>query len=464
MPPSQLPPAPSVSPVRRAPPASSPGSEGAFALGSEMSSVGDSSSPSMGVVGTWRISASTASRYATRVAEHVDRVPHRAAAAAAAPSPPIMRPLVPDAKSLMTVVAHDRLQEMLNCNVPPPPPPPSSPAPLPAITIAEATSSRRTKAPANLGAHPPRLLKRSSSNVRLSTTLEGKATVILEPAQTSSPPRPRPSLQTTPTSAPRLSKRPHVAVTDSAVWEACANSQVAAGGVEQPSEATQALQLLRNKSTNLQLFTKKRDPSRLFEKISRKVITAGDKTTKPRPAAPPLSTVIAAGTSNPPKKPLGDGRHHHRRLRPGQEGDKENRPPGAPVSPPPEPGLAAPSSGKVLIPRGGQQRGTSPLNRRALGTSASLQGYQAALAAAVHKNDRSAGTAHSPIYEDRGRDSGGKDDGDDAPSSSYFAGTGSQESVATDSYSLELARTPSRRKDEIECVENLLNLRRGTWR
>ncbi|KAI5793170.1 hypothetical protein EDC01DRAFT_87961 [Geopyxis carbonaria] len=351
-------------------------------------------------------------------------------------------------ESTMTTSAHRRLQDVLSRSEPPVE---STPVPV-------ATPSRRTN-PTN-PLPPPRLLRRSSSVVRLSTSLEGKATVILEdePIIPSSPPPTlirTPVRQTQSMQRPSTSRRRTLGPVDSKLWEFCCDNQSAirspARTPPQPPEATQALRLIRSKSfssaskqsTPKPPTTLRRNhtvessgsllpppPPSFSKKLKsikkeRKVITAGGKSSQPKPLKP-----------NSKSKEFSI-------FEPSLDSDKENRPPGAPVSPPPEPKRRiAGLSGKGAIQ-------SSPIKRRPLSKNKSFNAER-----------------ESEVDFNGSQESGYFGGSQDSVAAFMAGGESSQESmyIGAEAEKPTNGRSSPRRIDEIECVENLLSLRGGTWR
>jgi len=146
----------------------------------------------------------------------------------------------------MPTSTHRRLQDVLNASVTPE---------KPSASVLPTTNARRTNSTNSLP--PPRLLKRSSSSVRLTTSLEGKATVILEDEESTSlspVPLPSPGPPQQKYTPARNPQRPLSTQVDSKLWEFCCDNQLAirspARTPPQPSEAKQALRLLRTRSNS----------------------------------------------------------------------------------------------------------------------------------------------------------------------------------------------------------------------
>ncbi|KAG0635892.1 hypothetical protein HOY80DRAFT_979958 [Tuber brumale] len=363
----------------------------------------------------------------------------------------------------MTTSAHNRLQHVLSSA----PTPPHHHPPLGA--------SRRRAAPTT-PKNPPRLLKRSSS-IRLSTSLEGKASVVLEDEPSSPPPPPPlltlPAPKTQPSSVSRSALKPRTI--DSKVWEFCCDNQAVIRSPcqphEEPSEATEALGLVRRrggssarkpllKSGNSLGMVKPRKhlqkaapSSPIKAKKSRKIISA--KSARPKPA---LSNNVNANPSTPmttttssSKKP----RTNPLLPEPGQDSDKENRPPGALVSPPPEPrrALGVPGKGDIInnsakkkkpavknkTPRKKNNKFLSDKQKKRVLEETRSEGMRI-----FHDVPPTSSQVCETEYELPG--AGGE-------SQSFFDGS-SQGSVVN---------AEPGRVDEMECVENLLSLRGGVW-
>lgn len=359
---------------------------------------------------------------------------------------------------VMTTSAHQRLQDVLSST-------PCQPV--------KSTSSRRTNP--TTPHQPPRLLKRSSS-IRLSTSLEGKATVVLDEEPPSPPPsQPLPTPKAIPSSVTR-STGPKRRIVDSKIWEFYCDNQMMIRSPGQPNmqpaEAKQALGLLRKKSSaNLRLpshetvespITQKRIESshrRIIHssptkaKKSRKVISQKLSRPKPLSITPKKST---PKKSHVPSKKSTE--HDSFPLELSQESDKENRPPGAPVSPPPE------SRRRTRIPGKGEVGSTKKNadkphrkkkrhirdTRKILGDNKSIPSHSTS--ASIFYDLPS--SSQYPEEIDDGP--GVRDDEIVDSSQQSFYTESSQDSVTS--------RLPPARVDEMECVENLLSLRGGTWR
>lgn len=364
----------------------------------------------------------------------------------------------------MTTSAHNRLQRVL------------SSAPTPAHHYPPPSTSRRRTAPTT-PKNPPRLLKRSSS-IRLSTSLEGKASVVLED-EPSSPPPPllalrTPKIQPSSVSRSALKRR----TIDSKIWEFCCDNQAVIRSPcqphEEPSEATEALGLVRGRGNssahkpllkdssmgnssdmvkpkkNLQKAIPSSSP--IKAKKSRKIISA--KSARPKPAllnsANTNPSTATAATGNSSKKP----RTNPLLPEPGQDSDKENRPPGAPVSPPPEPrrALGVPGKGDIIgnsakkkkrpagkskTPRKGSNKSPSDKEKRRVLEETRSEGMRI-----FYDVPPTSSQVCETEYELPGASGGG---------SQSFFDESSQESAGPG------------RVDEMECVENLLSLRGGVW-
>ncbi|KAI5853813.1 hypothetical protein BZA05DRAFT_270382 [Tricharina praecox] len=410
---------------------------------------------------------------------------------------------------MTTSAAHRRLQDVLNGPVIAPAAieEPVLPPPL-ASTNPRRTPSTSTSASANQLPPPPRLLRRSSSAIRLTTSLEGKATVVLEDAPPSSPPK------QLPTPGPRTARRrPLSTPVDSSLWEFCCDNQSAirspAATPPQPSEATQALRLLRTRRNTIGSL-----PTLLRTLSQTQPITAAATTTttstnttnttnttairkdefvkptpvkkKPQPALPSLSEKKKSSVSKPlaaktpakktpsktPSKPPLKKQQQDRKVitstkkasRPkpltgsfsrnrkdfgsfeSLDSDKENHPPGASFSPPPDPpkrralgvagkGALNGTSTATSVKKPKSKPSTSSSNRRPSTYDIVDEGYgasQESISFGGHENE----SQDAELFVD-GQDGG-------------FGST------------VRLASP--RRVDELECVENLLSLRGGTWR
>lgn len=200
----------------------------------------------------------------------------------------------------------------------------------------------------------------------------------------------------------------------------------------QPSEAKQALGLLRNKTKPLPVS----DVSPVTQK-KKKTTT----TTTPPPARRPLHSsptkakkkrkiisqrAIATTTRS---KPLSKKQQQQQQQElprdPGHESDKENRPPGAPVSPPPEPRRCVEGVQKSRK----RKRPVGDDARRILGDVSA-----AVVAAAAAACEELSGSSQLDAEMEMAL------------------------------LPLPLPLPPPVRVDEMECVENLLSLRGGTWR
>lgn len=198
----------------------------------------------------------------------------------------------------------------------------------------------------------------------------------------------------------------------------------------QPSEAKQALGLLRNKTKPLPVS----DVSPVTQK-KKKTTT----TTTPPPARRPLHSsptkakkkrkiisqrAIATTTRSKPLSKKQQQQQQELPRDPGHESDKENRPPGAPVSPPPEPRRCVEGVQKSRK----RKRPVGDDARRILGD------VSAVVAAAAAACEELSGSSQLDAE------------------------------METALLPLPLPLPPPVRVDEMECVENLLSLRGGTWR
>ena len=387
----------------------------------------------------------------------------------------------------MTTSAHRRLQDVLNGPVavePVLPPPLAS------------TNPRRTSTSANQLPAPPRLLRRSSSAIRLTTSLEGKATVVLEDAPPSSPPKPLP------TPGPRSARRGLLSTpVDSSLWEFCCDNQSAirspVATPPQPSEATQALRLLRTRRNTIgsiptllrtlsqsqptaavaaatteqeEGFVKttpiKKKPQPVLSSSERKSVpkspaakTPAKKTPSKTPSKIPSKIPSKTPSKIPAKrqqqerkvitstkkasrpKPLTTTSNRIRKDFGSPDSDKENHPPGAPFSPPQD-----------------------PPKRRALGVSGkgALNSVPTPVSKAKSKHAPSKKpNAHSAVDEGYGASQEtATSTGNEKDSQEAELFIGSQ----VGGFHGGIRLTSPRRVDELECVENLLRLRGGTWR
>ncbi|KAI5791028.1 hypothetical protein FPQ18DRAFT_33127 [Pyronema domesticum] len=322
-----------------------------------------------------------------------------------------IKPLFPAPKSIpsgakTTTSAHRRLQDALNTNPQPQPRPTSSHAGHTANPLAP--HPRRT----NPTTIPPLLRRSSSSLLRLATSMEGKAVVVLAGVEPPSSPPNRPlmhpdrPLMTTPKKLP--GSRPPI---DTKLWEfACENQR----GILSPSatpplpdEASYAVRLMRSRS---------------------RINLAGAGNGGGGGAAGAASGLGAAGLVNgggtlPTPKKSHPHPHPHppkpsskkRTADTSLESDKENRPPGVLVSPPVE--LRRKKKKGKITSQADKIRG-------------------------ILRGDKSKWKGNAREKESEG----GKEKG-------AAEETGKGENIWND-----------RRIDEIECVENLLSLQRGSWR
>jgi hypothetical protein len=319
----------------------------------------------------------------------------------------------------MTASAHRRLQDVLNGSIA------SSDEPV----LPPPTSNPRRTSGSTLP--PPRLLRRSSSNIRLTTSLEGKATVVLEDIPPSSPPKPPP----TPAPAPTR-RRPLSTPVDSKLWEFCCDNQSAirspASTPVQPSEATQALRLLRRRHT----FSNAAGSKPIIPSLPR--TQSATKFLKPTPtkhskSSPALKRSSSLNTRKkiaPRTKKASKG---FSSFEPSLDSDKENNEPGTPFSPPPEP----------------------KLQRRVLGKGSANTGKKRSPPGPLGEREKKRGR-----YEHRDEGCGGGNSQDTQRSfeESEFLDVGDGDGGG------RLKLSSPRRIDEMECVENLLSLRGGTWR
>ncbi|KAG0129709.1 hypothetical protein HOY82DRAFT_650953 [Tuber indicum] len=365
----------------------------------------------------------------------------------------------------MTTSAHNRLQHVLS----------SAPTPPHHCPLG---ASRRRAAPTT-PKNPPRLLKRSSS-IRLSTSLEGKASVVLEDEPSSPPPPPPPPLtlpapkiQPSSVSRSALKRR----TIDSKVWEFCCDNQAVIRSPcqphEEPSEVTGALglvrgrgggsahkPLLKNGSIGNSLgmvkprkhLQKAAPSSPIKAKKSRKVISA--KSARPKPV---LSNNVNANLSTPMTTTTGSSKKPRANPllpEPGQDSDKENRPPGALVSPPPEHrrALGVPGKGDI-INNSAKKKRPADKNKTPRKKNKSLSDKQKRR---VLEETRSEGMRifyDVPPTSSQVCETEYELPGAGGESQSFFDGS-SQGSVVN---------AEPGRVDEMECVENLLSLRGGVW-
>lgn len=231
----------------------------------------------------------------------------------------------------------------------------------------------------------------------------------------------------------------------------------------QPAEAKQALGLLRKKSN-----ASSKLPS--YDIVSspitqKKLDSSHRKTIHSSPTKAKKSRKIISQKSSRPKPVSVDQRKSHVStkklvdndsisLELSQESDKENRPPGAPVSPPPEPRRRLGVSGKggvgsakkSLDKKSRKKKRHTGDGRRILGEHKSIPS-QTAGASVFHDIPSS-----SQYLEEQ--DEPVEEVVESSQQSFYFES--SQESA--------ISILPPARVDEMECVENLLSLRAGTWK
>lgn len=381
--------------------------------------------------------------------------------AASAPMPSTTSTQEP---KMTTSAAHRRLQDVLNGGKTNPVTP-EKPSILPPPPI---PSSHPRRTPANQSLPPPRLLRRSSSAIRLTTNLEGRATVVLEdePEPASSPPKPPP------TPAPRSAKRrPQSTPVDSKLWEFCCDSQSALlrspqRTPPQPSEATQALRLLRTRRSTLGSAIVPALPRTLSQSqpttTNQQFLKPTSKKPKPQTLQPPpppssvskktpakrLRKVITTAKKAARPKPLSNNPSKDFAIfEQSLDSDKENRPPGAPASPPPEP------------------------KRRVLGMSGkgSLNATTATPSKKTMKGKSLyAGPSARKTLGERQQGRHEPDEGYGASQETQCGGGAYEDDIEGDMHGASqdsgIAGGSPRRIDEMECVENLLSLRGGTWR
>lgn len=207
----------------------------------------------------------------------------------------------------------------------------------------------------------------------------------------------------------------------------------------QPSEAKQALGLLRSKTKPLPIS----DVSPVTQKKKKTTTTTSTPPPAPAPARRPLHSsptkakkkrkiISQRAIATTRSKPLSQKQQQQQQQQelprdPGHESDKENRPPGAPVSPPPEPRRCVEGVQKSRK----RKRPVGDDGRRILGD------VSAAVAAACEEEEVVV-----------------------SGSSQLDA----EMETALLPLPLPLPLPPPVRVDEMECVENLLSLRGGTWR
>ncbi|KAL7266319.1 Homeobox protein yox1 [Rhizina undulata] len=362
-------------------------------------------------------------------------------------------------ESTMTTSAHNRLQHVLSTPLQP------TKSPLPTITA----SSRRTNPTTPI--NPPRLLKRTSSSVRLTTSLEGKATVVLDEEPASSP-LPRtvskllPPPQATPVSFSRGVKRRTV---DSKIWEFYCDNQTAIrtpGVLNQPpmppAEATQALGLIRRNSISMEGYCEDLESERPVKKARKASGTVfalpaptpiKKKSNQRKPAARPAPMKFKSWKSARLKQPTAKKSEPtvpFSTFEPSQDSDKENRPPGAPASPPPEPRKRKATTTSTATTANNEKAKKTP-RKAERQEERVLKESQTEPPAEIYNYDP------PTSYQPQGQEEEGE--GPSRSQSSCVLDC-SQVSLATSIESVR--RTP--RVDEMECVENLLSLRGGTWR
>lgn len=343
----------------------------------------------------------------------------------------------------MTTSAHQRLQDVLLFMQ----------ETISSSTPAKSTftNSRRTNPNSNpTTPHaPPRLLKRTSS-IRLSTSLEGKATIVLD-EEPESPPSSQQTLPTPKKPSPIASSGPPRKIVDSKIWEfycdnqAMIRSPAAHASLQTAAEAKEALGLLRKRSSHSKLPPALPQSSPVAHRKHGGKLAQPSSPTKAKKSRKILSAklsrskaVPAAKTSAPGKK-LVDGPPSEL----GQESDKENRPPGAPVSPPPEPrrgGKGEAKKAPAEKPSRKRKRNTTVADERR-----------------ILEDHKTIPSQTSAVY--------------DAPSSSQAIDNFRSDGPVHDEYEVMLSNYFASSQesgpavmDEMECVENLLSLRGGTWR
>ncbi|KAI9819709.1 MAG: hypothetical protein M1832_003943 [Thelocarpon impressellum] len=297
---------------------------------------------------------------------------------------------------------------------------------------------------------PPPLLKRTSSLVRLSMSLEGKAQVVT--GEDISPPRPRPARpqalarqsgvlqrsqslgglgdlvrQSTPQ---RPRHTPCGRSKDSRTWEFYCDSDArnalsAQAEQEQSGSAAGAIELLRSRSTNARAASRPNGNKRTNTPASKgeptkRVKTAAREKPKLARASSSLARLQAAESHTPPPKPsptqVAAGAHS-----PSGESDKENWLPGTHVRAPSAAAVAA-----VVPSQPESHERSRPILREKAGVPTSLASPTCPASDVV-----AAVEAKSPprIFED--------DTGDEAG---------------------------RRGAADLDCVQNLLRLSQGNWR
>ncbi|KAI5840543.1 hypothetical protein DFP73DRAFT_558874 [Morchella snyderi] len=358
----------------------------------------------------------------------------------------------------MTTSAHQRLQDVLS----------SMQEIISSSTPAKPTftNSRRTNPNHNPNPNPnpnpttphapPRLLKRTSS-IRLSTSLEGKATIVLD-EEPESPPSSQQTLPTPKKPSPIASSGPPRKIVDSKIWEfycdnqAMIRSPATHASLQTAAEAKEALGLLRRKNSHSKLPPTLPQSSPVAHRKRGGKLAQPSSPIKAKKSRKILSAKLSRSKAVPAAKRSGSGKKLVEGLPSelGQESDKENRPPGAPVSPPPEPrgrggGKGEAKKAPAEKPSRKRKRNTIAADERRI-----LEDHKTipSQTSAVYDVPSSS----QPIDNFRS-DGPGLDEHEMMLSqrsfSSYFAS--SQESGPAV-------------MDEMECVENLLSLRGGTWR
>ncbi|KAH0611193.1 uncharacterized protein H6S33_011620 [Morchella sextelata] len=349
----------------------------------------------------------------------------------------------------MTTSAHQRLQDVLS----------SMQDIISSSTLAKPTftNSRRTNPNPNpTTPHaPPRLLKRTSS-IRLSTSLEGKATIVLD-EEPESPPSSQQTLPTPKKPSPIASSGPPRKIVDSKIWEfycdnqAMIRSPATHASLQTAAEAKEALGLLRRKSSHLKLPPPLPPSSPVTHRKHGGKLAQPSSPTKAKKSRKILSAKLSRSKAVPAAKTSGSGKKLVDGLPSelGQESDKENRPPGAPVSPPPEP----------------RRRGGKGEAKKAPAEKPSKKRKRNAIAAderRILEDHKTIPSQTSAVY--------------DVPSSSQAIDNFRSDGPVADEYGMMLSQRSFSNyfassqesgpavMDEMECVENLLSLRGGTWR
>lgn len=339
----------------------------------------------------------------------------------------------------MTTSTHNRLQHILS------------------YTRARPKTSRRRAVPAT-PSNPPRLLKRSSS-IRLSTSLEGKASVVLED-EPSSPPIPlaipAPTPQPGSVTRSALKRR----AIDSKIWELCCDNQAVLRSPSrpriEPSEATEALILLRKKGNGQKAL---KDSSWNLPSTAKLKKTNPGAIPSSSPTKAKKSRKVISGKSTHPKLGVSSSKKSRTPVlatlqsllsEPGQDSDKENRPPGAPVSPPPEPRGRVSVSGKGEVESSRTAKKGKPPRKKPAPTQgkkvleeSQTIPSQSASASIFFNMPPSSSQAYGDEFDDAAGDS---------------------QLTFYDDSSQGSSQVLPARVAEMECVENLLSLRGGTWR